>query len=165
MMRRPSKTSLLAPAARSALTAILCVGSTAAGLALGACAESAPAAVTAPVGPAAPATDSGAPPLDAASTLATAADPPRSSGPSDQGDAGAPARFRACGADADCVAVPRVGCCHNGWNEAIAASRRDAYAASFTCPEAHPICAMFIVHDTRKARCPAASHLCTLIAE
>jgi hypothetical protein len=143
---------------------MLCVGSTAAGLALAACAEPATSAVvTAPVGSAAPATDPGGPPVDAAGTLASA-DPPHSSGP-DQDDAGAPARFRGCGADADCVAVPRVGCCHNGWNEAIAASQRDAYAASFTCPEAHPICAMFIVHDTRKPRCPAATRLCTLVAE
>ena len=80
------------------------------------------------------------------------------------GDTGAPARFRACSADADCVAVPRVGCCHNGWNEAVAVSQKDAYAASFVCPEAHPICAMFLVRDTRVPRCDGATHLCRLVA-
>jgi hypothetical protein len=74
----------------------------------------------------------------------------------------APARFRACSADTDCVAVSRVGCCHNGWNEAVAASQKDAYAASFVCPVAHPICAMVIVRDTRQAACDAATRLCTL---
>jgi|CZKU01.1.fsa_nt_gi hypothetical protein len=78
------------------------------------------------------------------------------------GDSGAPARFRACHADADCVAVPRVGCCHNGWNEAVAASQRDAYAASFACAYVHPVCAMFIVRDSRVARCDPAAHLCTM---
>jgi hypothetical protein len=79
------------------------------------------------------------------------------------GDA-APAQFRACTTDADCIAVPRVGCCHNGWNEAVAASQKDAYATSFTCPDPHPMCIMMIVHDTRVPRC-GADHLCTLVAQ
>jgi hypothetical protein len=74
----------------------------------------------------------------------------------------APARFRGCAADADCVAVPRVGCCHNGWFEAVAVSQKDAYAASFVCPVAHPICAMGMVRDTRQPACESATHLCTL---
>jgi hypothetical protein len=81
------------------------------------------------------------------------------------GDAGAAARFRACSADVDCVAVPRVGCCHNGWNEAVAVTQKDAYAASFVCPEAHPICAMFLVRDTRVPQCDGATHLCGLVAK
>jgi hypothetical protein len=84
--------------------------------------------------------------------------------PMGDGDAGAPARYRACKVDADCVAVPRVGCCHNGWNQAVATTQKSAYTASFTCPDTHPICAMFIVRDTRTARCDATSHLCTLVS-
>ncbi|HTB77625.1 MAG TPA: hypothetical protein VK762_30485 [Polyangiaceae bacterium] len=97
------------------------------------------------------------------STAATSAD---ASAPAPGGaiEAGAPAKFRACSADADCVAVPRVGCCHNGWNEAVAASQKDAYATSFVCPDAHPICAMFIVRDARVPRCDPAAHLCTLVS-
>jgi hypothetical protein len=91
-----------------------------------------------------------------------AAGGPGVAGPAPPGD-GAPARFRACAIDADCVAVPRVGCCHNGWNEAVAASQKDAYLASFVCPDPHPICAMFIVRDTRVPRCDAGTRLCTLV--
>jgi hypothetical protein len=130
-----------------------------------ACAETSPSGVVvAPVAPvASPSSisNASAQPGDASAPDAAiaVADP---SGPS--GDAGgAPARFRACLADADCVAVPRAGCCHNGWNEAVASSQKEAYAASFACPDAHPICAMFIVRDTRSPRCDPAAHLCTLV--
>jgi hypothetical protein len=79
-------------------------------------------------------------------------------------EAGAPAQFRACAADTDCVAVPRVGCCHNGWMEAVAASQQGAYAASFVCPVAHPICPMFLIRDTRIPRCNVTTHLCELVS-
>jgi hypothetical protein len=127
-----------------------------------ACAE-APASPAVVLAPVAPPSGASAPTVDS-STAATSGDarvPSAALG----SDAGAPAEFRACNVDADCVAVPRVGCCHNGWKEAVAASRRDAYAASFVCPEAHPICAMFIVRDARATQCDAATHLCTLVAK
>jgi hypothetical protein len=81
------------------------------------------------------------------------------------GDAGAPARFRACATDEDCVAVPRVGCCHDGTNEAVAVTEREAYLGSFVCPVAHPICPLVVVRDTRTPQCDAATHLCTLVAK
>ncbi|MGH7268899.1 MAG: hypothetical protein ACREJ3_00585 [Polyangiaceae bacterium] len=80
-------------------------------------------------------------------------------------DASSAAAFQACDSDSDCVAAPRVGCCHNGWMEAVAVLQRDAYLASFTCPEAHPICAMYIVRDNRKPRCDKAAHLCRMHRE
>jgi hypothetical protein len=125
------------------------------------CAETSPSSgvVVAPVAP--PPSASG-PAVDP-STAASSGDA-SVAGEGGAGEAGAPARFRSCSSSADCVAVPRVGCCHNGWNEAVAASQRDAYAGSFVCPEAHPICAMFIVRDTRVPECDAATHLCTLVA-
>jgi hypothetical protein len=118
--------------------------------------------VEAPVVPAAPSPSAPATPVDP-STAAGSGDA-SVPGPAGAVDAGAPARFRACNADADCVAVPRVGCCHNGWNEAVAVSQKDAYAASFVCPEAHPICPMFLVRDARVPRCDQATHLCELVA-
>lgn len=114
--------------------------------------------VVAPVAPAAPAPDASAP--TDPSTALTSGDASVSGGGA---DGAVPARFRACSADADCVAVPRVGCCHNGWNEAVAVSQRDAYAASFICPEARPICAMFLVRDARVPQCVGATHLCSLV--
>lgn len=77
-------------------------------------------------------------------------------------DGGVPAQYRACTMDSDCVAVPRVGCCKNGWMEAVATSQQSAYAASFTCPQAHPICPMYRVRDSRVALCDNAAHLCTM---
>ena len=72
-----------------------------------------------------------------------------------------PAQYRACKMDSDCVAVPRVGCCDNGWKEAVASSQKDAYAASFHCQE-RPICPQYKVQDARVALCDNASHLCAM---
>lgn len=77
-------------------------------------------------------------------------------------DGGAPAQFRACTMDSDCVAVPRAGCCRNGWLEAVAVSQKDAYAHAEKCTEPHPICPMYIVQDRRVALCDNATHLCTM---
>jgi hypothetical protein len=91
--------------------------------------------------------------------------PADASSASNEEDGGAPARFRACGADSDCVAVPRVGCCHNGWKEAVAASQKDAYAASFVCPDPHPVCAMYLIRDAREPQCDRATRLCRMMAK
>lgn len=77
-------------------------------------------------------------------------------------DGGAPAQFRACTMDSDCAAVPRAGCCRNGWMEAVAVSQKDAYAKAEKCSEPHPICPMYIVQDKRVALCDNATHLCTM---
>jgi hypothetical protein len=62
------------------------------------------------------------------------------------------------------VAVEKVGCCHNGHKVAVAASKADAYAKSFTCGQANPICPMYRVNDERVAYCDGATHLCALKA-
>ena len=80
-------------------------------------------------------------------------------------DGGVPARFRACSADSDCIAVPRVGCCHNGWKEAVATSQMNAYAASFVCPDPHPVCAMYLIRDAREPQCDRATRLCRMTAK
>ena len=140
---------MLVTSARIALLAIIFAGH--------ACAET-PASSGVVVAPVVPASSL---PADAGAPRAAASDEPTAPEPA-AADAGAAAQFRACTADTDCVAVPRVGCCHNGWMEAVAVSQKDAYAASFVCPEAHPICAMFLVRDRRVARCNTAAHLCEL---
>ncbi|HEY1696951.1 MAG TPA: hypothetical protein VGG39_32555 [Polyangiaceae bacterium] len=75
-----------------------------------------------------------------------------------------PAQYRACAADADCVAVARAACCNHGWKEAVAASQKDAYARDFACKAARrPICPMFMVHDARVAKCDVQQKLCTMV--
>ncbi len=108
----------------------------------------------------------GATPVAAGASPSDPPSPPADASAATNGDdAGAPARFRACTADSDCVAVPRVGCCRNGWKEAVAASQKDAYGTSFVCPDPHPICAMYLIHDTREPQCDRTTRLCTMIAK
>jgi hypothetical protein len=135
-------------------------------VALAACnktSESSPM-VTAPV-------SSGAPQATTPPPVASASAPPTASdetaigpGPAEENSADAGnAQYRGCQKDADCIAVPRVGCCSNGWFEAVAATQKDAYAKSFVCPTPHPMCPMYIVHDTRTPKCDASTHLCTMV--
>jgi hypothetical protein len=121
-----------------------------------ACAQPRSAAVTAPT----------AGPTASAASLApdAAVEAPAASAPGTEeaADSGALAQFRACALDSDCSAVDRVGCCHNGWKEAVAASQAGAYEKSFTCPQAHPMCPMYVVRDGRVPLCDNAMHLCTM---
>ena len=157
----------------------LAAGFVALALAVAACAETSksPPSVTAPsASDAVPAPTAAAPPVtasasapapvaSAAPTATTSAAPPMASaGPGGNTGTTVPAQYRACKGDADCVAVPRAGCCHNGWKEAVATSQKDAYARDFACPAGtRPICPMFIVRDMRVAKCDAAAHLCTMV--
>jgi hypothetical protein len=134
-------------------------------LAVSACAKTSdnPPVVTAPVASAtgasgaasAAASDAGLP-GDASAPMAAEATATRDP------DAGSAAVFQACQSDSDCVAVPRVGCCNNGWKEAVNVSQQDAYAASFTCTQRHP-CPMYIVRDMRVPRCDTSTHLCAMV--
>lgn len=76
---------------------------------------------------------------------------------------GAHADWYSCADDSDCVAVPRVGCCHEGWMKAVNRSEADAYEASYTCPEPHPICPQIRIIDSRVPECDQSSHECTMI--
>ena len=71
-------------------------------------------------------------------------------------------QFRACQTDADCLAVPRAGCCDNGWKEAVAASQADAYAQANACTKQRPMCPMFKVRDRRVAYCEPQTRLCSM---
>ena len=73
-----------------------------------------------------------------------------------------PDSLRTCAVDADCVAVLRNGCCHDGLNEALNKASVDAYAASFTCKVEHPQCPMHLVLDRRVPGCDATTHACKL---
>ncbi len=121
-----------------------------------------PPVVTAPVTSAAPAATAGAAALASTADASPAGDSGPVSAAATAPDDGGVAAFQACQADSDCVAVPRVGCCHNGYNEAVNVTQKDAYEASFTCPRRQP-CPMFIIRDRGIPRCDPATHLCKLV--
>ena len=134
-------------------------------LVLLACAQTSqqPAAVTAPTASTAAA--------EVTAQAASALEPPVAAPAPEAGpvaradvDGGLAAQYRSCQADADCIAVPRAGCCHNGWKEAVNASQKDAYEQANACASTRrPICPMFMVRDTRVARCDMQLHLCEMV--
>jgi hypothetical protein len=70
-----------------------------------------------------------------------------------------------CAVDSDCVAVPRGGCCNNGFNEAVNKHHTRAYANSTKCTaNPRPMCPQFLVHDTRVAQCDTAAKTCKMFA-
>jgi hypothetical protein len=73
------------------------------------------------------------------------------------------ADFFACNVDSDCVAVPRAGCCNNGYKEAVNKSEVAAYDAANACANPHPICPLYVINDTRVAECNFQSHECEMI--
>jgi hypothetical protein len=74
------------------------------------------------------------------------------------------ARFRSCLTDDDCVAVPVVGCCHNGWMTSVSRAMKEDYADSFRCPNERPLCPQYLVKDMRVAACNQASYACEMVA-
>ena len=72
-------------------------------------------------------------------------------------------RLRSCRTDYDCVAVPVVGCCHNGWMTSVNSEAEDEYEHSFRCPTERPICPMYLVRDTREPQCDPGTALCELV--
>ena len=91
----------------------------------------------------------------------------RSGADLDHADAGAgldaSPDFYACAVDSDCVAVPKVGCCTNGYKEALNAKFVDAYKASFICPAPNQACPHIMVNDTREPECNREEHSCELV--
>lgn len=70
----------------------------------------------------------------------------------------------ACKVDSDCVAVPRGGCCDNGWKEAVNKHHVKAYENATKCKASPPpLCPMYVVNDTRVARCDADTHQCKMV--
>jgi hypothetical protein len=111
-----------------------------------------------------------APTSPATTAAATPADPVASGTPAAAGGAEAGAsktapapEFTTCAADRDCIAVPRVGCCHNGHKEAVNSASADAYQRSFTCPTPNQMCPQYLVNDTRQPECSAATRHCEMV--
>ena len=75
----------------------------------------------------------------------------------------ASAEYLACGADSDCVAVDREGCCHNGYKDAVNKAKVAAYVEANACQDRHTMCAMFIIKDDRMAACNTGTHRCEMV--
>jgi hypothetical protein len=69
-----------------------------------------------------------------------------------------------CAADSDCVAVPRAGCCDNGYLAAVNQARTADYALLYACTDATPVCSQLKVDDTRVAQCDFSAGKCRMIA-
>lgn len=73
------------------------------------------------------------------------------------------ADYLTCNADTDCVAVPREGCCRNGYKDAVNKNKIDLYRAANRCKQTNPMCTQMIVEDRRVAQCNAVSHQCEMV--
>jgi hypothetical protein len=71
--------------------------------------------------------------------------------------------FYACADDSECVAVPKVGCCLNGYKEAVSKASAEAYKLSFTCPNPNQMCPQILVNDARIAECSNETHKCEMV--
>jgi hypothetical protein len=70
-----------------------------------------------------------------------------------------------CQVDGDCVAVPRGGCCSNGWKDAVNAKQTKAYESATKCKTVpRPFCPMYVVRDMRVAQCDGATRQCKMFA-
>jgi len=69
----------------------------------------------------------------------------------------------ACARNTDCVAVPRGGCCHNGWLDAVNAQKTEAYRQATRCVVRNVMCTHLMVNDMRVPRCSPASHQCEMV--
>ncbi len=76
-------------------------------------------------------------------------------------DAGvAKSDYVACNMDSDCVAVPREGCCHNGYKDAVNKDKIDSYRGANACKMTNPMCPQFLIDDKRAPVCNA--HQCEM---
>lgn len=71
--------------------------------------------------------------------------------------------IQACNTDDDCVAVPRGGCCSNGWMEAVNKHHTKAYENATKCTVHNMMCPMYMVHDTRVAECNGSTKKCEMV--
>ena len=72
--------------------------------------------------------------------------------------------WASCRVDSDCTAVPENACCHNGRMEAVNKDHVTDYEDSFTCPNPHPICPLYVMLDTRQPECNNDTHTCEMVA-
>jgi len=72
------------------------------------------------------------------------------------------ADYVSCNMDSECVAVPREGCCHNGYKDAVNRDKLDSYRQANTCKIKNVMCPQFLIDDKRTPVCNATSHQCEM---
>lgn len=72
--------------------------------------------------------------------------------------------WASCDVDSDCKAVVENACCPNGRMEAVNKDHVADYKNSFTCPNPHPICPLYVMLDTRVPECNNGTHTCEMVA-
>jgi hypothetical protein len=103
------------------------------------------------------------PPTASSTATATATPRPSASASAAPSASSAPDPIYACQSDADCVAVPRAGCCNNGYKEAIARGQEEAYRAAHPCARKRMICPQFVINDRRQPLCDSAEQQCVMV--
>jgi hypothetical protein len=76
---------------------------------------------------------------------------------------GAAAGYLTCRVDTDCIAVPREGCCNNGYKDAVNREKLAEYRAANACRLKNTICPQFRIEDARVPQCDFASHQCVMV--
>lgn len=71
--------------------------------------------------------------------------------------------YLTCTVDSDCVAVPKAGCCNNGYKDAVNKDKIEAYRAANACKLRSVMCPQFIIEDKRIAGCNRQSHQCEMV--
>jgi hypothetical protein len=103
------------------------------------------------------------PTLTVATPTTVATTPPETTAaPAPPAASSAPSDYSSCTTDADCEVVPRAGCCDNGYKEAIARGKGDAYRAANACAK-KVMCPHIMVVDRRTAACNVARHVCEMV--
>jgi hypothetical protein len=71
--------------------------------------------------------------------------------------------YYSCQRDGDCTAIPKAGCCHNGYLEAVNKNQVDAYNKANACTTPGVFCAQFLIVDNHVARCDFTTNKCQLV--
>lgn len=78
-------------------------------------------------------------------------------------DANGSPEWDRCEVDTDCTAVPRVGCCEDGWKEAVNKTRVAEYSTSFDMSTCATTCPPFVIEDKRQPLCNHDKGRCEMV--
>jgi hypothetical protein len=68
-----------------------------------------------------------------------------------------------CSRDSDCIAVPRGGCCQDGWKEAVNKNKVIQYTNQFDDLVCTAFCPAIVIRDDRAALCNSDKGRCEMV--